>query len=62
MKKWYQQKTTWAGIAGAMTAIGGYMTGEMEMAAAIQLLVLSVMGVFLRQGVEKVKNGSPPSG
>lgn len=54
-KDWYQQKTTWAGIGGLVAALSGYFTGTMVAPEAIQLGVLSLMGIFLRQGVERNK-------
>lgn len=53
---WYKQKTTWAGIAGVITAVGGFFMGELTMSPAIQLFFTSLIGIFLRFGVEK-KNG-----
>lgn len=52
---WYQQKTTWAAIAGALTAVGGYCMGEIAMQTLIEALFASTMAVFMRQGVEKSK-------
>lgn len=55
MKEWYQQKTTWTGIASIVGAVGGVMTGTLPMAAAVQLAVTALIGIFLRQGVESKK-------
>lgn len=52
---WYRQKTTWAGIGGMITAASGYFTGTLNPAEAIQLFFTSLVGVFLRQGIEKLK-------
>lgn len=57
MKKWFQQKTTWAGLAGLLTAVGGAATGQIDTSTAIQLGLTSLIGIFLRQGVENLKKG-----
>lgn len=60
MIPFYKQKTTWAGIVAALTAVGGYFTGELILSAALQLFFTALIGVFLRQGVAKggKSNGS----
>jgi len=52
---WYKQKTTWAGVAAAIGAIGAYLTGEVSLMAAGQLFFTGLIGIFLRQGVAKTK-------
>ena len=47
-KKWYQSKTVWTGILGALTAAGGAATGELPMANAIQIGLTALIGIFLR--------------
>ena len=54
-KPWFRQKTTWTGIAGVVTAVGGFLTGAISAAEALQLGFMSLIGVFLRQGVESTK-------
>ena len=55
-KKWYRQKTFWAGLAGLVAAAQGFMTGAMGADGAIQLAVTSIIGIFLRQGVEGARS------
>jgi len=55
-KQWYKQKTTWTGISGVVTGVAGFMTGTLDPASAIQTIIVSLMGVFMRQGIEGVKN------
>lgn len=55
MLSWYKQKTTWVGIATIVGAVGGFFTGTLELAATIELVVTALIGIFLRQGVEKTK-------
>jgi len=54
---WYKQKTTWTGIAGVLSAVGGFLLGELTLQVALPLFFTSLIGIFLRQGVEKIKNG-----
>jgi len=54
-KSMWRSKTTWTGIAGLVTAAGGFLTGTLPLAQAIQLAVTALIGVFLRSGVENLK-------
>ena len=56
-QSWYQQKTTWAGIAAAIAAIAGFATGTVELATSLELFFTALIGIFLRQGVAKMKTG-----
>ena len=48
-----QSKTVWTGLAGILTALGGYFTGELELGAMMQLILTSGLAIFLRAGVQK---------
>jgi len=50
---WYKQKTTITGIAAILGAAAAYLAGEMALDVAIQIVVTALLGIFLRQGVEK---------
>ena len=39
-----------AGVA-AITAVAGYLVGDMTLQAAIQLIVTAGMGAFIRDGI-----------
>lgn len=54
-KKWYNQKTTRAGIAAILVAAGGVLTGELSVAVGLQLGFAAFIGMFLRQGIENAK-------
>ena len=54
-KEWYQQKTTWTGISMVVGAVGGIMTGVVDVAAGLQTVSIGLIGMFLRQGVENSK-------
>ena len=53
---WHKQKTTWTGVAAVVAAIAGICTGTMPAAVAIQTAVTGLIAIFLRQGVEKLKD------
>ena len=38
------------GIGGILTAVGAYLTGDMDMGTAIQTGLLALTGIFLRLG------------
>lgn len=48
-----KSKTVWTAVAAIVAAIGGYFTGELELAETLQLVVTSGLAVFLRVGVKK---------
>jgi hypothetical protein len=50
-KKWYTQKTIWAGVAAVIGAVGGYVTGDMGAAGAFQTALTGLIGIFMRQAV-----------
>jgi hypothetical protein len=49
----FKSKTVWTGIGGLVTAGAGYATGDMAGAAAIQLGITSLLGVFLKLAIDK---------
>ena len=44
--KWYKQVTTWTGIGAALSAIGGFVLGEITFTVAIPLLMSALIGIF----------------
>jgi len=52
----FTSKTFWGGVTGAITALSGYLTGQLEMAAALQLGFTSILAIFLKHAV--AKNGT----
>jgi hypothetical protein len=50
-KPLYKSKTFWTGVGGVVTAAAGYATGDLTLAAAAQLAVTSLVGIFLRDAV-----------
>jgi hypothetical protein len=53
-----KSKTVWTAVAAIIAAVGGYFTGELEMAEMLQLIVTSGLAVFLRIGVKKSQNAA----
>ena len=49
-----KSKTLWAGVTGLIGAISGYLTGELELGAALNLGFTAVLAIFVRNGVSKV--------
>jgi len=54
-KNLIKSKTTWTGIAGIIAAIGGAVTGTMDIGTAIQTGIASLLAIFIRDGIEKNK-------
>jgi hypothetical protein len=53
-----KSKTVWAAVTAVVGAASGYFTGELELAAALQLVVTSVLAVFVRHGVKKSEDAA----
>ena len=53
-----KSKTGWAAGTAGVGAASGYFTGELELAAALQLVVTSVLAVFVRHGVKKSEDAA----
>jgi hypothetical protein len=49
----HKTKTFWASLTGITTALGAYFTGEIDLAATLQIVITSVLALFLRHGVAK---------
>ena len=49
-------KTTWTAITGAIAGIAGWATGELEMGAAINVIITSLLALFLRHGIKKAED------
>ena len=62
MTPWFKQKTTWTAITGALTAVGGYLTGEVSIVICIGSIFGALAVIFGRQGIEKSNPSNlPPS-
>ena len=49
-----KSKTTWTALLGALGGAAGYFTGELEMGAAMNVVITSLLALFLRHGISKV--------
>ena len=49
-----KSKTFWAGVTGLIGAISGYLTGELEVGAAMNVGITSILAIYVRHGVSKV--------
>lgn len=55
-KPWYKRKTTWAGVAAIVTGgIGGFVTGTIDTATAIQTIIGGFTVIFGRDAIEGLK-------
>lgn len=46
MKKFYQSKKFWAGVAGIITSLGALFTGEMLLQEAVSAIVSAIFTVL----------------
>ena len=48
-----KSKPTWTAIPGALAGVAGYFTGDLELGAAANVVITSLLALFLRHGVSK---------
>ena len=53
-----RSKTTWTALTGAMAGIAGYFTGELELGAAANVIITSLLALFLRHGISKTEKAA----
>ena len=51
------KKTYITAAGGILAAVGAYFSGEMEMGVMINLVITSLLAIFLRKGVKSDTNG-----
>jgi len=51
------KKTYMTAAGGILAAVGAYFSGGMEMGVMINLVITSLLAVFLRKGVKSDTNG-----
>jgi hypothetical protein len=56
MNEIFKSKTFWTGVVGVVTAISSFMTGALPGGEAVQIGLTSLIGIFLRQGINKAGN------
>jgi len=52
------KKTYMTAAGGILAAIGAVLSGDMELGAAINVVVTSLLAVFLRKGVKNDTSGA----
>ena len=57
MKALKGKKTYMTAAGGILAAVGAYFSGEMEMGVMINVVITSLLAVFLRKGVKSDTNG-----
>ena len=50
-----KSKTFWTAIPGAIAGVAGYCTGDLELGSAINVVITSLLALFLRHGVKKAE-------
>jgi hypothetical protein len=51
-----RSKTFWTATTGAIAGVAGYFTGELELGAAANVVITSLLALFLRHGIKKAEN------
>jgi len=46
-------KTFWAGVSAILGAVGGAASGEIAWGTALPMITTALVGIFLRDGIEK---------
>ena len=54
--KMLKSKTVWTAILGALAGVAGYFTGELEVGAALNVVITSLLAIFLRHGIKKAED------
>tara|TARA_R100000963_G_scaffold28126_1_gene19323 strand:+ start:139 stop:318 length:180 start_codon:yes stop_codon:yes gene_type:complete len=57
-----KSKTTWTCILGALGGLAGILTSEVSLAEGAQVILTSLIGLFLRHGIQKAENANNVSG
>lgn len=50
-----KSKAFWAGITAIVTTVGAWAMGEIAMWPALSAIGAAVMGIFIRDGVAKIR-------
>jgi|TARA_R100001015_G_C4590274_1_gene145843 hypothetical protein len=53
-----KSKTVLGAIAAILSAAGAYLGGELELGAALNIGVTSILAIFLRHGVKKTEDAA----
>ena len=47
-KEWYRSRVLWLNVSAFITAVGGYLTGEVDLTVAGPAAFLAFMNILLR--------------
>tara|TARA_X000001382_G_scaffold64039_1_gene44326 strand:- start:1228 stop:1404 length:177 start_codon:yes stop_codon:yes gene_type:complete len=53
-----KSKTVLGAVAAILSAAGAYLGGELELGAALNIGVTSILAIFLRHGVKKTEDAA----
>ena len=53
-----KSKTVLGAVAAILSAAGAYLAGELELGAAVNIGVTSILAIFLRHGVKKTEDAA----
>lgn len=53
-----RSKTFWTAITGAIAGVAGYFTGDLELGASANVVITSLLALFLRHGVKKAEKAA----
>lgn len=51
-----KSKTVWTAILAGLAGVAGYFTGELEVGAALNVVITSLLAIFLRHGIKKAED------
>ena len=54
MKHWFKWKTFWAAIAAITAAAAAYSSGEIQLFQFLQIIMASLLTLFVRAGIAKL--------
>jgi hypothetical protein len=57
MKVLEGKKTYITAAGGILAAVGAYLSGDMEIGAMVQIIITSLLAIFLRKGIKTDTNG-----
>jgi len=58
MEKVSGNRTYMVAAGGVLAAVGAYLSGDMEMGTMINIVITSLLAVFLRKGVKKAEEAA----
>tara|TARA_R100000687_G_C6394633_1_gene138952 strand:- start:444 stop:602 length:159 start_codon:yes stop_codon:yes gene_type:complete len=50
-----KSKTLWTAVIGAIGGLSGILTGDLQLGEGINVIITSLLAIFLRHGIAKSK-------